>query len=256
MARLWGGSGVDQLSGGGLAPSLVAGPTINVTTGGCWIDGHFAELTVAASVPATANGLLVVRFTPADNRAELLWRDAATTLQQTDPTYEIAIAKMTAGAIADMRCLIGASTPAALSAAAMKLQYPTAPEGFQCVTVDDGRTYTRRNSGYTHGAIGAVPANRWECQTWYQATKTTDANGIFSITAADLNVSGILAIQGSTGWDASASPFMFTGTMRYSSQVLWQGRAHGTTNVTGTGTVSAKGNFVTTIYVLAFAYIT
>jgi len=100
MARLWVPSGVVPT---GLVPALIAGPAITVTVGAAWIDGHYAELVTPATVPVTANGLLVVRFTPADNRAELLWRDGATVPTQTDPTWELPIAKMTAGAITDLR---------------------------------------------------------------------------------------------------------------------------------------------------------
>lgn len=109
MGRLWVPSGVDMSPlgiGGGsgaLAPTLAAGPTINVAIGGCWLDGHYAELTTPASVPATATGLLVVRFTPADNHAELLYRDAATVPTQTLATWELPIAKMTAGTMSDLR---------------------------------------------------------------------------------------------------------------------------------------------------------
>lgn len=108
MARPWVPSGVDASllglgAGNGLAPTLVAGPTINVTAGACWLDGHYAELTTPASIPATANGLLVVRFTPADNHAELLYRDAATTCTQTLATWELPVAQMVAGALKDIR---------------------------------------------------------------------------------------------------------------------------------------------------------
>ena len=101
MARLWVPSGVATPTD--LAPTLAAGPTVNVTTGACWMDGHYAELTAPASVPASANGLLVVRFTPADNHAELLYRDGASSPTQTDPTWELPIAQMAAGAMTDRR---------------------------------------------------------------------------------------------------------------------------------------------------------
>ena len=106
MARLWVPSGIDMQPGAvtSLQPTLVAGPTINVAAGACYVDGHYCELSAPASVNVTANGLLVVRFTPADNHAELLWRDAATTPTQTDPTWELPIASMTAGAMTDLRC--------------------------------------------------------------------------------------------------------------------------------------------------------
>lgn len=105
MARGWMPSGVDDAAGGfgSLAATLVAGPTINVAAGACWLDGHYAELVTPTSVPATANGLLVVRFTPADNHAELLWRDAAVAPTQTLATWELVLAQMTAGVIGDRR---------------------------------------------------------------------------------------------------------------------------------------------------------
>ena len=99
MARLWAPSGVTS----GLAPTLAAGPTINVAIGAAWLDGHFAELPAPAVVPASANGLLVLRFTAADNRCELLYRDGITVPTQTDPTWELPIAQMAAGALQDRR---------------------------------------------------------------------------------------------------------------------------------------------------------
>lgn len=112
MARLWIPNGVDaSLLGvgggaGALAPTLQAGPAIAVAPGSCWLDGHYAEMTAGATVPASANGLLVVRFTPADNHAELLYRDAATDPTRTLATWELPIAQMTAGAMADRRVII------------------------------------------------------------------------------------------------------------------------------------------------------
>ena len=60
MARLWAPSGVVT----GLVPTLGSG-VINVTAGSAWVDGHYCELTSPASETNSANGLLVVRFTPA-----------------------------------------------------------------------------------------------------------------------------------------------------------------------------------------------
>ncbi len=100
MARLWVPSGVAS----GLAPALIAGPAITVQPGAAWLDGHFAELSSVQTVPSTANGLLVLRFTPADNRCELLWRDGAgLSPTRTDPTWELALAQTVAGAMYDHR---------------------------------------------------------------------------------------------------------------------------------------------------------
>jgi hypothetical protein len=110
MGRLWTPSGVDGTPlgvGGGLgalAPTLLAGPAIQVAAGSCWLDGHYAELLAPVTIPASASGLLVVRFTPADNHAELVYRDAATMPPtQTVATWELAIASMAAGVLTDQR---------------------------------------------------------------------------------------------------------------------------------------------------------
>lgn len=109
MARIWANTGIRQ--GGDLAPTLVAGPTINVAAGQCWVDGHFCELATAASVPASATGLLVVRFTPADNHAELLYRDGVSVPTQTDATFEMPVALMNGGSLFDRRVLaVGGET--------------------------------------------------------------------------------------------------------------------------------------------------
>jgi hypothetical protein len=108
MARLWIPSGVKDPAA--LAPTLAAGPTINVTTGGAWLDGHYAELTTPASIPATANGILVVRLTVGDNRAELLYRDGVSVPTQTDATWELVIAGMSAGTMTDRRPIMSLAT--------------------------------------------------------------------------------------------------------------------------------------------------
>lgn len=101
MARLWVGTGV-ELKGGMLKPTLGAG-SIGVADGNCWLDGHYAELAAGTSIPVTSNGLLVIRFTPADNHAELLYRDSVTDPTQTDASYELPLARMTGGVMVDLR---------------------------------------------------------------------------------------------------------------------------------------------------------
>ena len=105
MARLWAPSGVVAGFGGDLAPTLGSG-VINVAAGAAWVDGHYCELATPASEASTATGLLVVRFTPADNKFELVYRDGATTPTQTDATWELPIARMTGGVMADVRVLL------------------------------------------------------------------------------------------------------------------------------------------------------
>jgi len=229
MARFWVPSGVDNTPlgvGGGasaLAPTLVAGPTINVAIGSCWMDGHYAELTTPASVPASANGLLVVRFTPADNHAELLYRDAAVLPPtQTAATWELAIASMAAGAMADRRIQLRAGAPPCFpNFATLKALYPATappPDGYQATTLDEGRTYTFRAAAFTYTPPGAAaPANRWECAFYATVTKTTGAtDGITTIGVADCGLDGFIHIGGHGGWDAAAPP-----NLNHASHARW-----------------------------------
>ena len=108
MARVWATSGValasaDPVTTSQLAPLLLAGPAIRVQAGAAWVDGHYAELATVQTVAATANGLLVLRFTSADNRCELLYRDAVSTPTQTVATWELPLARMAAGVMTDLR---------------------------------------------------------------------------------------------------------------------------------------------------------
>ena len=111
MARLWAPSGVAN----GLVPTLGSG-VINVTAGSAWVDGHYCELTSPASESSTANGLLVVRFTPADNLFELVYRDGVSAPTQSDAVWELPIAQMVAGALTDVRSMIYTSRPSIVKA--------------------------------------------------------------------------------------------------------------------------------------------
>lgn len=103
MARVWSPSGVVAGAGGELAPTLAA-PNLTIKAGAAWVDGHYCELVADTVLTATANGLAVVRFDPAANTAEVLWRDAATTPTQ-NPTgvWELPIARTTSNALTDLR---------------------------------------------------------------------------------------------------------------------------------------------------------
>jgi hypothetical protein len=103
MARQWLASGVLR----GLYSEFVPSYATNVITcqpGAVWIDGHYAELTTAQGTSVTADGLLVVRYTPADGKFELLFKSGTGQVPtQTTATWELPIASMTAGAMADAR---------------------------------------------------------------------------------------------------------------------------------------------------------
>ena len=102
MAQLWAPSGVVDGYLDRLDPDYAVG-TVTVGAGAAWIDGHYAEQLTSSSVSVTSNGLVVIRWTPAANTFELLYRNGATTPTQTDPTWELPIAQMSGGSMTDLR---------------------------------------------------------------------------------------------------------------------------------------------------------
>lgn len=103
MARQWIPSGVIAGIGGQLAPTL-AYPNLTVQAGAVWIDGHYGDLPGAQVLAVTPNGLAVVRFDPAANTCELLYRDGVVNPSQTvDGTWELAVAQLSGSALIDRR---------------------------------------------------------------------------------------------------------------------------------------------------------
>src|SRR4051794_38159239 len=99
MAKMWLGSGVLAGLYSELSPAYAAS-VITCQAGAVWLDGHYAELTAPSGTNVTADGLLVVRFTPADGKFELLFRSGAgITPTQSTATWELPVASMTAGAM-------------------------------------------------------------------------------------------------------------------------------------------------------------
>jgi hypothetical protein len=107
MGRVWAPSGVVAGLGAEMAPSL-AYPNLTIGDGAAWVDGHYAELVSSQVLTATANGLAVVRFDPAANSAELLWRDGATVpTQSLTGIWELPIYKTVGSVGTDMRAVPG-----------------------------------------------------------------------------------------------------------------------------------------------------
>jgi len=105
MARLWTPSGVAAGIGAEMAPTL-AYPNLTVKNGAVWADGHYCELLGDQVLAVTANGLAVVRFDPAANTAELLYRDGVTVpAQNPTGTWEVPIAKIVGSALFDQRAI-------------------------------------------------------------------------------------------------------------------------------------------------------
>ena len=118
MARYWVPTGVVADNAGGMAPSL-NGTSLTVRSGVAWVDGHFCELTSDQVLTVTANGIAVVRFDPAANTAELLYRDGITAPAQSPTgTFELLIAKITASVLTDARPLLRNNSPTVFASAA------------------------------------------------------------------------------------------------------------------------------------------
>lgn len=106
MAKMWLASGVLRGAYTEFLPSYAAS-VITCQPGAVWLDGHYAELIAAVGTNVTADGLLVVRFTPADGKFELLFKSGVgQTPTQTTATWELPIASMAAGVMTDQRALI------------------------------------------------------------------------------------------------------------------------------------------------------
>lgn len=164
MARTWAPSGVVRSAGGEMAPSL-AMPNLTVRSGACWVDGHYAELTGDQVLTATANGLAVVRFDPAANTAELLWRDGATTPTRSPTgTWELPIAKVVASALTDVRGLISSNSPGVtyINSAGRTLDVPVPDDGMYAVDAATDVAWQGVNGGWkavksTGGATMPAP---------------------------------------------------------------------------------------------------
>ena len=111
MARLWAPSAVVKGAGSELAPTL-AFPNLTIATGAAWLDGHYTELAASTVLTATANGLAVARVDPTINKAEIVWRDGATTPTQTpEGIWELPLYKTVASVGTDLRVLAEAVIP-------------------------------------------------------------------------------------------------------------------------------------------------
>jgi hypothetical protein len=135
MARFWAPTGVVQLDNQWFA--TLVGSVLTVGSGSAWVDGHFCENLSPITLTTTSNGLAVVRFTKATNVAEVVWRDAATTLQRNSSVWELALWRRTAGVLEDMRVYVTAQPQAVASAAARAVNWPIAGSIEQGVRIWD-----------------------------------------------------------------------------------------------------------------------
>jgi hypothetical protein len=111
MGRLFAANGVASGIANELAPTL-AFPNLTIQAGAAWVDGHYTESASVQTLTATANGMAVVRFDPAANTAELLWRDGASSPSQNpNGVWELPLAKTVGSAITDLRSFSSPGAP-------------------------------------------------------------------------------------------------------------------------------------------------
>lgn len=167
MARHWTSSGVLLGVGNAMAPSL-AFPNLTIQAGACWVDGHFCELTGSQVLTATADGLAVVRFDPAANLAELVWRAGATTPARAPTgTWELPIASVAGSALTDTRPLILPNGGVGFANRAGRAKWTTwSPPPLGAVTTLNDWP----------GLVHVWDGNGWAVTQTGRATLSTDAN--------------------------------------------------------------------------------
>ena len=180
MARHWAPTGVCPAVGGELTPTL-AGGIITVKSGAAWVDGHYVEQATDQTLTATAAGLVVIRFDPAVNTAELLYRDAVSVPTQ-DPAgvWEMAVARIVANVLYDVRPWI--ATAGAFCTVEATAQYT--PTNVETVVPFNGPGFRDTSGdlvriGTTSGGIRVVRGGVFLIQTI--ATILFGTNGEFLV---------------------------------------------------------------------------
>jgi hypothetical protein len=164
MGRLWTPTGAAAAAAGSALQPTLAYPNLTVKAGACWVDGHYCELPGDQVLGVTANGLAVVRFDPAANTADLVYRDGITTPAQSPTgTYELAVAKITGSTLVDMRPVITPTGDLGFSSVAARDATITAPTaGMQVFTAAESTLWFYNGSAWSPLQSGAwtpyVPA--------------------------------------------------------------------------------------------------
>ncbi len=246
MARLWSVSGVELGRAAELAPSL-AGLNLTIGAGACWVDGHYAELAGDQVLAVTANGLAVVRFDPAANTAELLYRDAVSApTQNPTGTWEIPIARIAGSALTDARMLVHPLVPGGIvpNNTARDLNIPAPRTGLSVIGPNgEIQTYTgtawassaAQSSAFTIGAGQPGPvAVTATFARWQRVGSLILAHGAATVNAAGVAGSPIaISTGGGLPGAFSSAAGGAGGTFKYFDA--------GSTIYTGTVDISTAG---------------
>jgi microcystin-dependent protein len=158
MARQWSGSGVIP-NYPAAAPNMcrptLAGSVLTIDPGAVWIDGFYGESTASKSMSVSGgDGLAVARADPTGRQVVFAYvvGQSAPTQTLTD-IYEIPIARVTSGALVDIRQYASGGQPVP-PGAMMDFAGGTAPAGW---LLCNGASYLKTDFPALSSAIG----NSW-----------------------------------------------------------------------------------------------
>jgi microcystin-dependent protein len=154
MARSWLGSGVIPGYNNQCQPRL-GGSVATVDTGGVWIDGFYGENSATKNISvAGGDGMLVARADPTARQVMFAYNLGTTPPTQTQTgIYEIPIARVTSGAMVDIR-QYASGGPIIPAGVMMDFAGGTAPAGW---LLCDGTLYLRTD----YPRLAAVLGTTW-----------------------------------------------------------------------------------------------
>jgi microcystin-dependent protein len=149
MARQWSSPGVIPNYNNQCRPSLV-GTALTIDTGGIWIDGFYGENQTSKTLSVVGgDGLVVARADPNGRQIVFSYNIGATQPVQTlTNIYEVSIARITAGAMVDIRQFANGGTPSGII---QDFAGATAPGGW---LLCDGTSYLKTDFPTLSSAIG------------------------------------------------------------------------------------------------------
>jgi microcystin-dependent protein len=150
MARVWSTSGVVPNYLNNCNPTL-AGSVVTIDTGALWIDGYYGEIDSPKTVSTTGNGTVVAHMDP--NARQITVTFTTTVLTQSlTGVYEIPLARVTSGALTDIR-QFASGGPLSEVAPGLMMDFggTTAPAGW---LLCNGASYLRSDYQNLFNAIG------------------------------------------------------------------------------------------------------
>jgi microcystin-dependent protein len=148
MARQWSSPGVIPNYNNQCRPTII-GTVVSIDTGGVWIDGFFGDNSASKSLSVSGgDGVVVARADPTARQVLFSFNLGAGNITQSlTGIYEVPIARITSGAMVDIRAFANSGTPAGVM---MDFGGTTAPGGW---LLCDGTSYLRTDFPTLFAAI-------------------------------------------------------------------------------------------------------